>query len=98
MGIFALILCINVFVLFVVISYLYLYSVDYFGIVLIITAFLLFLVICSKILNRIEYFGMSPGTLTQLQSTHVPTQMDMEERIALQREQDLDSIELTGSL
>ena len=98
MGVFALILCINVFVLFVVISYLYLYSVDYFGIVLIITAFLLFLVICSKILNRIEYFGMSPGTLTQLQSTHVPTPMDMEERIALQKQQNWDSIELTGSL
>jgi len=28
----------------------------------------------------------------------VPTQMDMEERIALQKQQDLDSIELTGSL
>jgi hypothetical protein len=41
---------------------------------------------------------MSPGTLTQLQSTHVPTQMDMEERIALQKQQNWDSIELTGSL
>ena len=98
MGIFALILCLIVFIIFIIVSYLYLYSVDYFGIVLIITAFLLFLVVCSKILNRVEYFGMSPGTLTQLQSTHVPTQMDMEERIALQKQQDLDSIELTGSL
>jgi len=98
MGITALILCLIVFIIFIIVSYLYLYSVDYFGIVLIITAFLLFLVICSKILNRIEYFGMSPGTLTQLQSTHVPTQMDMEERIALQKQQNWDSIELTGSL
>ena len=41
---------------------------------------------------------MSPGTLVQLQSTHVPTQDDYEEMVALQREQNADSIELTGSL
>ena len=98
MGLFALILCVLVFVIYIIVSYLYLYSVDYFGIVLFIAAFLLFLVICSKILNRVEYFGTSPGTLVQLASTHVPTQMDMEERIALQKQQDWDSIELTGSL
>jgi|LauGreSuBDMM15SN_2_FD.fasta_scaffold179978_2 hypothetical protein len=94
----ALVLCVLVFVIFLIISYLYLYSVEYFGIVLILAAFLLFLVVSNKILNRIEAFGMSPGTLVQLQSTHVPTQDDYEEMVALQREQNADSIELTGSL
>jgi hypothetical protein len=61
-------------------------------------ALLLLVVIASKILNHVENFGMSPGTLTQLQSTHVPTQTDYEDQIALQKEQEKSSIELTGSL
>ena len=86
------------FVLFLIISYLYLFSFQYFGILLIILAFLLLVIIASKILNHVEYFGMSPGTLTQLQSTHVPTQDDYETQMALQKEAEKSSVELTGSL
>jgi len=39
---------------------------------LLVAAALLTLVVGSRILNRVETFGMSPGTLTQLQSTSVP--------------------------
>jgi hypothetical protein len=55
------------------------------GIVLLFAAIVLTLIVVSRILNRIEYFGMSPGTLDQLQSTHVPSQR-------------MQSMELTGSL
>jgi hypothetical protein len=85
-------------VFLLIFSYVYLYSFQYFGIVFIIVALLLLVVIASKILNHVENFGMSPGTLTQLQSTHVPTQTDYEDQIALQKEQNKSSIELTGSL
>jgi hypothetical protein len=40
------------------------------GIMLLVAAVLLTLVVGSRVL--IEKFGMSPGTLTQLQSTNVP--------------------------
>jgi hypothetical protein len=42
------------------------------GIILLAAAVLLTIVVGSRILNHIEAFGMSPGTLTQLQSTSVP--------------------------
>jgi hypothetical protein len=86
------------FVLFLIISYLYLFSFQYVGILLIILAFLLLVIIASKILNHVEYFGMSPGTLDQLQSTHVPTRSNFETQLALQKEAEKSSIELTGSL
>jgi hypothetical protein len=85
-------------VFLLIFSYLYLYSFQYLGILFIVVALLLFVVIGSKILYYVEYFGMSPGTLTQLQSTHVPTQSDYEDQVALQKEQEKSSIELTGSL
>jgi hypothetical protein len=64
----------------------------------IVLALLLLVIVASKIMYYVEYFGMSPGTLTQLQSTHVPTQSDYEDQVALQKEQEKSSIELTGSL
>lgn len=85
-------------VFLLIVSYLYLYSFQYFGVMFIVLALLLLVIVASKIMYYVEYFGMSPGTLTQLQSTHVPTQSDYEDQIALQKEQDKSSIELTGSL
>jgi hypothetical protein len=64
----------------------------------IVLALLLLVVVASKILNHVENFGMSPGTLTQLQSTHVPTRSDFETQLALQKEAEKSSMELTGSL
>jgi len=98
MRLVAILICIILFIIYIVISYLYLYSFQYFGVLLIIAAFLLLLIVWSKVLNRIEFFGMSPGTLTQLQSTHVPDRYDYETQMALQKEADKSSIELTGSL
>jgi hypothetical protein len=42
------------------------------GMLLVAAATILFVIVASRLVNRIEEFGMSPGTLTQLQSTHVP--------------------------
>ena len=68
------------------------------GMLLVAAATILFVIVASRLVNRIEEFGMSPGTLTQLQSTHVPTRYDLETEIAMQKEMEDDSIELTGSL
>jgi hypothetical protein len=68
------------------------------GMLLVAAATILFVIVASRLVNRIEEFGMSPGTLTQLQSTHVPTRYDLETEIAMQKEMEKDSIELTGSL
>jgi len=86
----ALVLCILLLLAFIIISYLYLYSVQYFGVVLIIAAFLLLLIVWSKLFYYIEFFGTSPGTLVQLSANHVPDQYDYETQQA--------SMELTGSL
>jgi hypothetical protein len=58
------------------------------GTLLALAALALLFVVASGILQRIETFGMSPGTLDQLQSTHVPSQRELRQQ----------SIELTGSL
>jgi len=58
----------------------------------------LFLLIASRLLYPIEEFGMSPGTLTQLQSTHVPTEYNQENLDALRYQMGWESKELTGSL
>jgi len=42
------------------------------GQILLIAAIVLTLIVAGRTLNRIEQFGMSPGTLVQLNSTHVP--------------------------
>jgi len=55
------------------------------GILLALAALALLYIVASGIL---EPFGMSPGTLDQLQSTHVPSQRELREQ----------SIQLTGSL
>ena len=68
------------------------------GMLLVAAATILFVIVASRLVNRIEEFGMSPGTLTQLQSTHVPTRYDLETEIAMERQMKEDSIELTGSL
>jgi hypothetical protein len=64
--------------------------------ILCITAFLLFIIVALRLLNHIEAFGMSPGTLDQLQSTHVPTEEDVETQLARLKEMDQESVELTG--
>ena len=64
--------------------------------ILFVTAFLLFIIIAIRLLNRIESFGMSPGTLTQLQSTHVPVREDIDVQLARLKEMDQESVELTG--
>jgi len=58
------------------------------GIILLLAALGLLYIIASGVLIRLESFGMSPGTLDQLQSTHVPSQRELRQQ----------SIELTGSL
>ena len=58
------------------------------GVLLALAALALLFVVASGILQHIESFGMSPGTLDQLQSTHVPSQRELREQ----------SIQLTGSL
>jgi len=60
----------------------------------------LFLLVASRLLYPIEEFGMSPGTLTQLQSTHVPSgyRASQEDLDALRYQMDWESNELTGSL
>jgi len=68
------------------------------GQILLIAAIVLTLIVASRVLNRIEQFGMSPGTLTQLQSTHVPDKYDAETLDAMEQEMQWSSKELTGSL
>ena len=57
MQVLALVLCILLFIVYIIVSYRYIYSVQYFGIVLIIAAFLLLLIIWSKLFYYIEFFG-----------------------------------------
>jgi hypothetical protein len=68
------------------------------GQTLLVAAIVLTLIVASRALNRIEQFGMSPGTLTQLQSTHVPDKYDAETLDAMGQEMKWSSKELTGSL
>jgi hypothetical protein len=98
MQVLALVLCILLLIVYLVVSYRYIYSVQYFGIVLIIAAFLLLLIIWSKLFYYIEFFGTSPGTLVQLSANHVPTADDYQSRSDYQEQLKRESIELTGSL
>jgi len=70
------------------------------GSLLALAALGLFLIVASRLLYPIEKFGMSPGTLTQLQSTHVPRgyRASQEDLDALRHQMDWESNELTGSL
>ena len=51
----------------------------------------------DQVTRRPEAFGMSPGTLVQLSSSHVPTQEDVDEQRALNRQIRHDLIDMTGS-
>jgi hypothetical protein len=46
---------------------------------------------------RREAFGMSPGTLTQLESTHVPTMEDVRAARREVREENREIAAMTGS-
>lgn len=42
----------------------------------IVSVFLIVIILCLRNCNNYEPFGTSPGTMDQLQSTHVPTEED----------------------
>jgi len=66
--------------------------------VLLVCAALLFgCVVYDQVTRRREAFGMSPGTLVQLSSSHVPTGEDVDEQRALNRQIRHDLIDMTGS-
>jgi hypothetical protein len=64
------------------------------GITLLVAATLLFVIVGGRFT---EPFGMSPGTLVQLSSSHVPTQEDADEERALRQQIRHDLIDMTGS-
>lgn len=64
------------------------------GITLLVAAALLFVLVAGRFT---EPFGMSPGTLVQLSSSHVPTQEDAEELMAQRQQIIHDMIDLNGS-
>jgi hypothetical protein len=47
--------------------------------------------------HRMEAFGMSPGTLVQLQSSHVPTGEDDDEMKEYVKQVRHDLVDMTGS-
>lgn len=66
--------------------------------VLLVCAAVLFVcIVYDQVTRRREAFGMSPGTLVQLSSSHVPTGEDVEEQRALNRQIRHDLIDMTGS-
>ncbi len=65
------------------------------AIVLLAAAILLFVVVAGRLTEG--FFGMSPGTLDQLSSTHVPTEEDAAEEMAARRQIAHDLIAMTGS-
>ena len=66
--------------------------------VLVVSAAVLFgCLVVDQMTRRQEAFGMSPGTLVQLSSSHVPTEEDVEEQRAQNRQIRHDLIDMTGS-
>ena len=66
--------------------------------VLLVSAAVLFAcLVWDQVTRRPEAFGMSPGTLVQLSSRHVPTEGDMDELRARNRQIRHDLIDMTGS-
>lgn len=66
--------------------------------VLLVSATVLFgCLVYDQVTRRPEAFGMSPGTLVQLSSSHVPTAEDVDEQRALNRQIRHDLIDMTGS-
>jgi len=66
--------------------------------VLLVCAALLFgCIVYDQVTRRPEAFGMSPGTLVQLSSSHVPTEEDVDEQRDLNRQIRHDLIDMTGS-
>lgn len=66
--------------------------------VLLVSAAVLFgCLVYDQVTRRREAFGMSPGTLVQLSSSHVPTEEDMGELRARNRQIRHDLIDMTGS-
>ena len=66
--------------------------------VLLVSAAVLFAcLVWDQVTRRQEAFGMSPGTLVQLSSSHVPTEEDVDELRARNRQIRHDLIDMTGS-
>ena len=66
--------------------------------VLLVSAAVLFgCLVYDQVTRRQEAFGMSPGTLVQLSSSHVPTEEDVDELRARNRQIRHDLIDMTGS-
>jgi hypothetical protein len=65
------------------------------AVLLLAAATLLFVVVAGRLTEG--FFGMSPGTLDQLASSHVPTEEDAAEEMAARRQIAHDLIAMTGS-
>ncbi len=64
---------------------------------LLLTVIMLAIVLYYSRRYRTEAFGMSPGTLVQLQSSHVPTGEDDDEMKEYVKQVRHDLVDMTGS-